>query len=34
VSNALASMSGASNLALTQRAVYLFASSPEYFIER
>jgi uncharacterized protein (DUF1800 family) len=34
VSNALASMSGASNLAITQRAVYLFGSSPEYFVER
>jgi uncharacterized protein (DUF1800 family) len=34
VSNALASMSGASNLALTQEAVYLFCSSSEYFVER
>jgi hypothetical protein len=34
VSSALASMNGATNLAITQRAVYLFASSPEYFVER
>jgi hypothetical protein len=34
VSSALASMSGSSALAITQRAVYLFGSSPEYFIER
>ena len=34
VSAALASMNGASPLAITQKAVYLFASSPEYFVER
>jgi uncharacterized protein (DUF1800 family) len=31
---ALGSMTGASNLAKAQRAVYLIASSPEYWIER
>jgi uncharacterized protein (DUF1800 family) len=34
ITNALATMSGASSLAITQRAVYLFASSSEYFVER
>jgi len=34
ITNALATMNGASNLAVTQRAVYLFGSSPEYLVER
>jgi uncharacterized protein (DUF1800 family) len=34
ISTALASMTGATSLAITQRAVYLFAASPEYFTER
>jgi uncharacterized protein (DUF1800 family) len=34
VGNAIASMKGASNLAITQRAVYLFGSSSEYFVEQ
>jgi uncharacterized protein (DUF1800 family) len=34
ISSALSSMSGATSLAITQRAVYLFGTSPEYFTER
>jgi uncharacterized protein (DUF1800 family) len=34
VNNAIGSMSAASSLVKAQRAVYLIASSPEYFVER
>jgi len=34
VNNALAAMTGATNLARAQKAVYLIASSPECFVER
>jgi uncharacterized protein (DUF1800 family) len=34
VNNALSTMSGATPTAMVQRAVYLIASSPEYFVQR